>query len=126
MDLVDRDNNLKLPVLTKNNTPIKWCKSFKHYLHNTFGVRKVPLSYVIRSDEAVTPEADNPLEAGKAHGSSGSILQDLINRSSHGHSLFKTDNSTVYSLIEQAARTLSYLTTIKPFERRKDGRGAFG
>ena len=23
MDLVDRDNNLKLPVLTKNNTPIK-------------------------------------------------------------------------------------------------------
>ena len=47
LDLVDRDNNLKLPVLTKSNTPIKWCESFKHYLHNTFGVRKVPLLYVI-------------------------------------------------------------------------------
>ena len=125
LDLVDRDSELKLPVLTKSNAPIKWCESFKHYLHDTFGVRKVPLSYVIRSEVTVKPEADDPLEPNKAYGSSGSILQDLIDRSSHDHPLFATDNSSVYSLIEQAARTSQYLTTIKPFERRKDGRGAY-
>ena len=39
LDLEQKDNDLRLPILTKNNTPIKWCESFKHYLHNTFGVR---------------------------------------------------------------------------------------
>ena len=120
-DLVNKDPELKLPILTKTNTPIKWCESFKHYLHNTFGVRKVPLSYVIREEVTVKPEADDPLEVGKAHGASGSIIQDLINRSSHTHPLYQTDNSTVYSLIKEAARSSRFLTTIRPFERRKDG-----
>ena len=125
LDLVDKDPKFKLPILTKNNTPIRWCESFKHYLHNTFGVRKVPLSYIIRTEVTVEAEADNPLQPNCAYGASGSIIQDLINCSSHTHPLYQTDNSTVYSFIEQASRNSQYLTTIKPFERRKDGRGAY-
>ena len=41
----------------------------------------------------------DPLQPNKSYGSSGSVLDDLINRSGHDHALFKTDNATVYSLI---------------------------
>ena len=135
--MVEKDNELKLPVLSKTSPPLKWCESFKQYLHHTFGCRKVPLSYVIRKTSDVDPEAPpastaadpavtyDPLTANCAYGSSGSVQDDLIKRSGHDHPLFKTDNKTVYSLIEQAARNSIYLTTIKPFENRKDGRGAW-
>ena len=76
----------------------------------------MPLTYVIREKVDVDPEAPpagaaadpnityDPLEPGKPYGSSGSVLEYLIKRSSHSHPLFKSDNSSVYSLIEQAAR----------------------
>ena len=117
-----------LPMLTKNNPPLKWCESFKNFLYATFGVRKIPLLYVIRENEDVTPENGvdpnatyDPLQTGKAYGSSGSVLQDLILRLSHDHPLFKTDNSTVYG----STRGSNYSHTIKPFSRTKNGRGAW-
>ena len=67
----------------------------------------------------------DPLLLNKAYGSSGSILEDLISRSSHSHPLFKTDNATVYNAIEEATRVSIYATTIKSFARKKDGRGAW-
>ena len=121
-----------LPILSKNNPPLKWCESFKNFLYATFGLRKVPLLYVIREKAEVTPEggADpnatyDPLQPGKAYGSSGSVLQDLILRLSHEHSLFKTDNATVYGFIEEATRGSSYAHTIKSYSRTKDGRSAW-
>ena len=100
-----------LPMLLKNNPPLKWCGSFKSFLYATFGVRKVPLLYVIREKEDVTPEngADqdltyDPLQHGKAYEFSGSVLDNLIMRLSHDHSLFKTDNATLYGFLEETAR----------------------
>eukprot|EP00957_Ditylum_brightwellii_P068959 5233783-Ditylum_brightwellii.AAC.1 len=65
----------KVPTLSKINTPLKWCKSFKNCLYNTFGVRKVPVSYVIPEDVEIPDEsgtdpdkAYNPLSANKAYG----------------------------------------------------------
>ena len=132
LEKMSKQNTPKLPTLSKNNTPLKWCESFKHYLYSTFGVRHIPLTYVIRDSVDVTPESGNnphavydPLQAGKAYGNSGSILGDLIVRASHDHPLFKTNNVTVYGAIEEATRGMVYLTTIKPFAQRKDGRGAW-
>ena len=105
-------NDLKLPVLSKNCPPLKWCESMKHYLFNTFGVRKIPLTYIIRDNADVAPEAPpagqnpdpsvtyDPLVANRTYGNSGTVLGDLIDRASHTHVLFKTDNAQVYSLIE--------------------------
>ena len=122
----------KLPSLSKNNPPLKWCESFKHFLYSSFGVRKVPLLYIIRENVEVQPEDGNdpdtaydPLMPTKAFGASGSILDDLIKRSSHIHPLFKNDNATVFGHIEEASRGSIYATTIKPFSRSKDGRGAW-
>ena len=67
----------------------------------------------------------DPLEIGLAYGSSGSVLKDMISRSSHKHALYKIDNATVYNLIEQDTRNSNYLTTIKSFENRKSGKGAW-
>ena len=131
VSLKDQDNDLKLPMLSKNTPPLKWCESFKHYLANTFGVRNIPLSYVVREKVEVDPEVAaggvlnpdityDPLQPNKSYGSSGSVLEDLISRSGHDHALYKTDNATVYILIEQAARSSSYSSTIKPFETRQD------
>ena len=124
-DVSDRVNDLKSPMLSENNPPIKWCESFKHCLRNTFGVLKIPLICVIRESVAVPSEADDPLLPDSCHGASGSVLQDPIARISHEHTLFSTDNATVHCLIEQAARASNCLTTVKPFDRRKNGRGAF-
>ena len=54
----------KVPVLSKTNPPLRWSESFKNVCYNTFGMRTVPLSYIIRDKVEVTPEieADANLE----------------------------------------------------------------
>ena len=84
MSLKDQDNDLKLPMLSKNTPPLKCCESFKHYLSNTFGVRNISLSYVVREKVEVDPEVavagldPDPLQPNKSYGSSGSVLENLI------------------------------------------------
>ena len=130
-----KNETMKLPALTASNLPLQWCESFRNFLYTTFGVRKIPLLYVVRESATVTPEVApavaaepnavyDPLLTDKSYGSSGSILEDMIYRSSHSHPLFKTDNATVYTYIEESTRGSIYATTIKPFARKKDGRGA--
>lgn len=65
----------------------------------------------------------NPLKVGKLYGSLSSFLKDLTNHPTYRYSLHKTENATMYSYIEQAARNSNYLTMIKPFETQKYGRG---
>ena len=66
----------------------------------------------------------DPCLLNKAHGSSGSILDDMIQRTSHAHPLFKQDNVTVFTMIEEASRGTHYATTIQPFKNRKPGKSA--
>ena len=82
LQMAKQETTTKLPTLSKMNPPLKWCESFRNYLYSTFGVRKVPLLYVIRESVEVTPEAAptppgdlnlvyDPLLLNKAYGSSG-------------------------------------------------------
>ena len=50
---------------------------------------------------------------------------ERIARDSHTHALFRDDNSVVYYHLEEATRGTSYAASIKPFQRGKDGRGAW-
>ena len=121
-----REDKPMVPVLSKHQTPVRWMESFKDCLFRTFGVRGSPLSYVIRSDVDVAPEAVAPLEAEKAYSAeAGSVLHELINRLSHDNPLFKTDNNSVYSLLDDATRGTIYAPTIKPYARTKNGRAAW-
>ena len=97
-----------MPVLSKHITPLKWVESFEDCLLRTFGVRSCPLLYVIRDDEQVPSEVDDPLLIGSAFGRSGSVLDELVTRLSHTDPLFKSNNSVIYSLLEEATRGTVY------------------
>jgi hypothetical protein len=54
-----------------------------------------------------------------------SVTRELVARASHEHALFRDDNASVYHYLEEATRTTAYAASINPFQRRKDGRGAW-
>ena len=122
---LSKESKPTVPVITKNQTPIKWIESFKDCLYRTYGVRNCPILYIIRENADTPPEIDDPLDPGSAFGQSGSILDELIARTVHDDPLFKSDNATVYSLLEEATRGTIYASTIKPYARRKNGRQAW-
>ena len=94
-----------VPVLSCNQSPLRWIESFKDCLYRTYGIRNCPVSYVIRDLVMVPPEATQPLLNGVAYSEAGgSVLQEMLNRYSHQHPLFRTDNNTVYSLLDKATR----------------------
>ena len=49
----------------------------------------------------------------------------MIEFASHAHWLFKNGSSSVYCHLEEAVRGTSYASSIKPYQRRKDGRGTW-
>lgn len=114
------------PALSKNNSQLKWIDSFRDCLFRTYGLRKTPLLYVIRDDVAPPDELEDPLVNGKAcYGSYGSIIDELIARLTHADPLYKSDNASVYSMMEEATRGTIYASTVKPYSRKKDGRSAW-
>ncbi len=49
----------------------------------------------------------------------------MIASASHNHPLFRDDSAAVYYLLEEATRETTYAPSIRPFQRAKDGRGAW-
>ena len=83
------------------------------------------IHYAVREDENVPAEATDPLVAGSVFGESGSVIDELVNRLDHAHPLFKTDNASVYSKLDEATRGTIFGATIKPHANRKNGRAAW-
>jgi hypothetical protein len=114
----------EVPKISKLLPIIKWTESFRDYLHRVVGVRMIPLAYVIR------PEAAVPAIGDRAHDQPNStehesVEMELVQRASHGHVLFREDNSAVYYQLEEATRATSYAASIKPYQRAKNGRDAW-
>ena len=85
----------------------------------------IPLAYVIRIDPQV-PGTAPTLAPNQPHSTErGSVESELIAGASHTHALFRDDNSVVYYHLEEATRGTSYAASIKPFQKVKDGRGAW-
>ena len=103
---------------------IKWVPIFLDCVSRTYGSRG-PLSYVLRDEETVPAEVDDPLQPQSYFGASGSLLDELTARLPQTGPIFKNDNATVYMMVEKAVRGTSVESTVKSFARRKDGRGAF-
>ena len=120
-----KEDKPDVPILHKNSTPLKWIESFRDCLFRTYGVRKAPLSYVIREEEEVPTEVEDPLLQGRAHGSSGSVINEMIKRLAHDDPLYRSDNALVYFMLEELTRGMVYASTIKPFSKAKDGRAAW-
>ena len=83
----------------------------------------IPLAYVIRTNEDV-PAVAPPLQVGQPHSDAhGSIKGDLIAWASHTHALFRDDNVAMYYALEEVTRSTSYVASIKPFQKSKNGHG---
>ena len=106
-------------------TPIRWVESFRDCALRTFGVRDAPLLYIIRENDDVPTEMEDPLLPERAYGQSGSVVAELIKRMNYSDPLFKSDNGLVYSMLETATRGTIYATIVKPYSRTKDGRSAW-
>jgi hypothetical protein len=115
----------EVPKISKTLSIIKWTEAFTDFLHRKIGVRMVPLAYVVR--EVVVPlQPPPPLATNLPYSDQhGSVEGELTARASHGHPLYRDDNSAVYYLLEEATRGTSYAPTIKPYQRTKNGREAW-
>ena len=114
-----------VPKITKSLPIIKWTEAFQDFLNRVIGVRVTPLYYVIRT-EADVPAAVPPLAPNQPHSiEHGSVEAELVARASHTHALFRDDNASVYHHSEEATRATVYAASIKPYQRAKNGRGAW-
>ena len=112
--IVDHDGDRRI---------IRWASIFLDNLDAIIGA-KGPLCYVL-GDEPIFPlEGNYPLDKNAYYGVSGGIADELVARLPHIGPIYKNNNVEVYQKIEEAARGASVESTIKPFSRRKDGRGA--
>ena len=114
-----------VPKISKSLPVIKWTEAFQDFLARVIGVRTIPLSYVIR--QVVEVNNPPPVRATDQPHSTrhGSVEGELIARAPHNHALFRDDNASVYHYLEEATRTTFYAASIKPFQRSKNGRGAW-
>ena len=104
---------------------MKWTKAFSNFARRVIGTRTIPLSYVIRETVAV-PAAAPPLMTNQPYAEVfGSAEEELIDRATHTHPLYRDDNTSLYFYLEEATRSKMYTSSIQRFSRRKDGRGAW-
>jgi hypothetical protein len=114
----------EVPKISKALPIIAWTEAYGDWSHRVPGVRSAPLAYVIRNEVAV-PAIGNQAPGAPHSTEHESIEMELIARASHGHALFREDNSIVYYKLEEATRGTAYAPSIKPYQRAKDGRGAW-
>jgi len=120
-----KDEEVKVPKIGKALPVMKWSEAFTDFLHRVVGIRMIPLAYVVRENVA-TARPLPPLAQDSPHSEDhGSIEEEMVEFASHTHWLFRNDSSSVYYHLEEAVRSTSYASSIKPYQRKKDGRGAW-
>jgi hypothetical protein len=112
------------PKISKALPVIKWTEFFRDFLNRVIGVRTIPLCYVVRKAVNV-PAAAPALAQNQPHSKHESVTGELVSRASHEHALFRDDNASVYHYLEEATTSTPHAASIKPFQRRKDSRGAW-
>jgi hypothetical protein len=84
-----------------------------------------PLSYVLRDQEDIPAEADDPA-FGEFGSSYGSLRDEITARADHTTPQFQVDNAKVFELLNDAIGSHKHVKTwIKAFTKARDGRGAW-
>ena len=124
MLMEDHEDPEKLQVVSKSFGIIRAMDIVPSHLRDRLGVRKIPLSYVIRErpnpGNAPLPEADNPTSANFA-----SITEELIHYSPHQGDEYKEDNAKVFQILQDMVAGTSFKSSVKGHQRRRDGRAAY-
>jgi hypothetical protein len=128
-ELQEEHNDPKdLPPVSKGLPILKWMEVFESYLQNTLAVAKVPLAYVTRETIEVPPIRDNPFlpRDPKPFGSQySSFYDEMVARTAHDLPSYVADNRTVMELLVKSFQeNPSLMSSIRPHQRRGDGRAA--
>ena len=119
------------PTINPKNWP-KTLEAIYEYLTSHLGIKKAPLSYVVRSDEDAPVSASDPAY-GVADSQYSSPQDEIIRRSPIlvpgiarvYHTDFLVDRKAVWELLSAICREDDCWTHIKPFLKTKDGRKAY-
>ena len=95
------------------------------HLQELNGVSGISLAYIIR----LAVGAPNPLPPllndVTWSGTNMSMMEELIEHAAHEGASYKADNATVYRLIQDTVADISHISSIKPYQRSRDGRKAY-
>ncbi len=121
----NHDDPDSMPPISKTFGIMKMLEHFPTYLESKLGTSGVSLAYVIR-EMAIAP---TPLPR-QAHGKPwsnvhDSLVEELIDYAEHSGPTYKTDNATVYRILQDSLAGTQHISSIKPFQSRRDGRGAY-
>ena len=111
------------PVIDANNWP-KNMEILEEYLRGYIGVKGVPLSYVVRSKEAVAPSLDEP-ETSFSSAEDEMVVRTPILEGGLRTVTFKRDMMKVWVLIYVITRDLNCWNYVNSAQRKRDGRKAY-
>ena len=120
----EHQNPEKLQTVSKTFGIIKAMDQVPTHLRDRLGVRKVPLSYVIRDTvdpgNAPLPAADSPTSANYQ-----TISEELIAYTPHSGDEFAEDNAKVLQILQDMISGTSFESSIKSHQRSRNGRAAY-
>ena len=122
--MTDHDDPEKLHVVSKTFGIVKAMDLVPGHLRNRLGSRNIPLSYIIR-DEVQAP-ALRPLKLDDCVGEEYlSLAEELVIHTPHVGSEYVEDNAKVFQIIQDMVQGTSFESSIKSFQRSRNGRGAY-
>ena len=111
------------PVIDSKNWP-KTMESLEDYLRGHIGVKGVPLSYVARSKEAVSPSLYET-ETSFSSAEDEIFARAPIIEGGMRTATFKTDMMKVWGMISVTTRYLDLWNYVNSYQRTRDGRKAY-
>ena len=105
-------------LIDAKNWP-KTMEGLEEYLRGNIGVKGVPLSYVVRANEVVTPSSDEPA-ASFSSAEDKMVARALILEGGLSTATFKTDMMKVWGLISAITRDLDCWTYVKGSQKTRD------
>ena len=120
----NHNNPDSLPEVRKLFDIMKAIDMFTTFLSEKLEVNKVALSYVIQEhDVSGVPSF---LVSNRPYGTVYTqLMYELISHAPHDGPAFAEDNATVLRLLQYILADTSHMSSMKPFQRTRDGRGAF-
>ena len=115
----------KFPPVSKTFGIMKMIDALPTHLQELNGVSGIALAYVIRKD--VDPPNPLPPLINDMPWSepNTSMMEELVLYAAHAGASYKADNATVFRLIQNAVADTSHISSIKPYQRTRDGRKAY-
>ena len=127
--MIDNHANPEAMPKVSKFLPIgKFLEMFEEQMNSILGIRKAPLAYVLREEVEPPNIVNEPLDErndSMPHSVNyDGFYEELIVRFSHDDPAFRIDNKTVFNHLNNGLAGTIYQSSLKPFSRTKNGRGA--